>query len=117
MPQYQHMKTKYSVHSSLSKKCFDDYGELKLERIIAAEQAMATGQTEDGQRVGIPQELSGLIRGNEIRYITNVYIAYTLFILCSFHIISRTFFFPSSFLFLICQFSLKRFPYGFLLTL
>lgn len=67
MPQYQHMKTKYSVHSSLSKKCFDDYGELKLERIISAEQAMATGQTEDGQRVGVPQDLSGLIRGNDIR--------------------------------------------------
>jgi syntaxin-binding protein 1 len=61
------MKTKYSVHSSLSKKCFDDYGELKLERIISAEQAMATGQTEDGERVGVPPELSGLIRGNEIR--------------------------------------------------
>jgi len=67
MPQYQHMKTKYSVHSSLSKKCFDDYGELKLERITAAEQALATGQTEDGQRVGVPADLSQLIRGNDIR--------------------------------------------------
>lgn len=67
MPQYQHMKTKYSVHSTLSKKCFDDYTELKLEKITSAEQALATGQTEEGSKVGIPPELSNLIRGHEIR--------------------------------------------------
>lgn len=67
MGKYQHMKTKYSVHSTLSKKCFDDYALLKLEKITAAEQALATGETEDGKRVGIPADLSQLIRGNEIR--------------------------------------------------
>jgi len=65
MPHYQMMKTKYSVHAGLSKLCFDLYAKLGLEKITACEQILATGQTQEGNAIRVPDELTILVRSPE----------------------------------------------------
>eukprot|EP01127_Copromyxa_protea_P006569 TRINITY_DN1651_c0_g1_i1.p1 TRINITY_DN1651_c0_g1~~TRINITY_DN1651_c0_g1_i1.p1 ORF type:complete len:594 (-),score=84.02 TRINITY_DN1651_c0_g1_i1:62-1843(-) len=62
MPNYQMMKTKYSVHSKLYKQCLDYWTEHNLERIIDLEQILVTGEDENGREMGIPTDVMAIVR-------------------------------------------------------
>ncbi|KAI8586737.1 Sec1-like protein [Geranomyces variabilis] len=49
LPQYQEMKTKYSIHTSICADAMSEYNHNKLERVSALEQDIAVGETSEGK--------------------------------------------------------------------
>lgn len=68
MPNYQLMKTKYSVHTKLYKQCLDYWTESNMEKITEIEQILATGQDDNGKRQGVPAELMNILKNPDISY-------------------------------------------------
>jgi len=56
MPKFQTLKSKFSVHISLTKECMEIYSRNGLERICSVEQDLATGLDEEHKKVSFPYE-------------------------------------------------------------
>ncbi|KAJ3021170.1 vacuolar sorting protein VPS33/slp1 [Thoreauomyces humboldtii] len=49
LPQYQEMKAKYSIHTSMCAEAMKEYNQTRLERVGQVEQDLAVGETSDGK--------------------------------------------------------------------
>lgn len=68
MPNYQMMKTKYSVHSKLYKQCLDYWTEHNLEKLTDLEQILVTGCDEYRKKVGVPPEIMNVLKNPDVAY-------------------------------------------------
>ncbi|TPX58052.1 hypothetical protein PhCBS80983_g03413 [Powellomyces hirtus] len=67
LPQYQEMKTKYSIHTSMCSDAMREFNQNKLERLGQIEQDIATGETAEGKSLRLSlSEVLGIMEDSRI---------------------------------------------------
>ncbi|KAJ3156758.1 vacuolar sorting protein VPS33/slp1 [Geranomyces michiganensis] len=81
LPQYQEMKTKYSIHTSICADAMSEYNHNKLERVSSLEQDIAVGETSEGKTPRSPlSELLTLMEDPHILHEDKLRLAMTYLI-------------------------------------